>query len=279
MNAPPDIVLFFGRLHPLLVHLPIGLIVLVGALELIARVPRFKHAQSSAGIILALAAPLAIGTALCGWLLSLGGGYEKQLLSWHKWSGIGTAAACLLAGLLYRLAWRKTYLCFLTLTLAVLVVASHFGGSLTHGSDYLVRYAPRPLRALAGGRRPAQPQPQHPEPAKARDWAALDAYADVVQPVLEKGCVSCHGPDKAKAGLRLDSVAAVLAGSETGPVLVPGKAGEGVLLHRLRLPLGDEDHMPPEGKPQPSPAEILALLWWIDNGAQADGLSPSQAPR
>src|SRR5580765_3824261 len=137
---------FFGHLHPLLVHLPIGLIVLLAILEWLARYPRFKGANASARFILALAIPLAIFTALCGWLLSIGGTYGDRLLQLHKWTGIGTAAACAIAGLFYWLDCKRLYRFSLFSTILVLVIASHFGGSLTHGSDYLVRFAPGPLR-------------------------------------------------------------------------------------------------------------------------------------
>src|SRR5712671_2246385 len=107
MSGPPDIALFLGRLHPLLVHLPIGLILLLALLEWLASQPRFKNANSSVGFILAVAVPVALFTVVCGWLLSLGGGYNSGLLQWHKWMGIGTVAACALAGLLYSLELRK----------------------------------------------------------------------------------------------------------------------------------------------------------------------------
>ena len=55
MHQPPEIILFLGRFHPLLVHLPIGMVFLLAALEAIARLPRFKTAAASAGFILALA--------------------------------------------------------------------------------------------------------------------------------------------------------------------------------------------------------------------------------
>ena len=77
MIPPSDTVLLFGRFHPLLVHLPIGLLVLLAFLELLARWPRFNKANASAGSILALAVPASIVTAVCGWLLSRGGGFAK----------------------------------------------------------------------------------------------------------------------------------------------------------------------------------------------------------
>ena len=101
MHQPPDFLLFLGRLHPLLVHLPIGMIVALAALELATLVPRFKRAAASAGFMLALAAPLAVVTAVCGWLLSLAGGYDAQLLAWHKWLGTVTAAGCVIALFLF----------------------------------------------------------------------------------------------------------------------------------------------------------------------------------
>src|SRR5207249_4938025 len=122
---------FFGHLHPLLVHLPIGLIIVLAILEWLSRYPRFKDANASARFILALAVPLAIFTALCGWLLSLGGSYGDRLLQLHKWTGIGTAAACAIAGLFYWLDLKQLYRLCLFSTIVVLVVASHFGGSLT----------------------------------------------------------------------------------------------------------------------------------------------------
>jgi mono/diheme cytochrome c family protein len=260
-----------------LVHLPIGLIVLLGLLELLARSRRFKQANSNAGLILALAVPASLTSVICGWLLSLGGGYQENLLQWHKWTGIGTAAACLVAGLLYSLDLKKPYRWCLFSTIVALCVASHFGGSLTHGSDYLVRYAPAPFRSWFGGQ-PAAPAPPATAP---QDFSQLQAFAGVVQPILKENCVACHGPDKSKGKLRLDSFQAALKGGDSGPVIVSGKSAESALLKRVRLPETDQDHMPPEGKTQPSEADIALIEWWIDAGApetnKVADLKPSPA--
>ena len=273
MNSPPDLALFFGRLHPLLVHLPIALLLLVALLELLSRSTRLRHANASAGMILAVAVPAALVTALCGWLLSLGGGYENRLLQWHKWMGISTAAIVVLAGLLYRLELKKPYRWCLAGGVVVLSAASHFGGSLTHGSDYLVHYAPRSLRAFltpivtfpAGGKAAVR-QPE----LTAIDAENQPVFAGLIQPMFNHDCVSCHGPEKSKAGLRLDSLAAALEGSESGPVIIPGHAADSILVKRLHLPLDDEDHMPPSGKTQPAADDLELLAWWIDSGAPAD---------
>src|SRR5205807_1314450 len=88
-------------------------------------------------------------------------------------------------------------------------------GSLTHGSDYLVRYAPRPLRAFLGAAGKALTAEKKPKPVPD-----MMAFADVVQPMLQQQCVSCHGPEKSESELRLDSLAALFKGGKSGPVLV-----------------------------------------------------------
>jgi mono/diheme cytochrome c family protein len=246
----------------MLVHLPIALILLLVILEWLARSPRFRHANATAGLILAIAVPTALASVLCGWLLSQAGGYEDRLLQLHKWTGIGTAGACLLAGLFYSLDLKKAYRWSLISSVLALVVASHYGGSLTHGSDYLVRYAPAPFRGWLT--RKAEPQSM---PATNSNPAEAQVFGALVQPIFKENCISCHGPEKSKASLRLDSFAGMLKGGESGPALVPGKADDSQLIKRVRLPMASDDHMPPEGKQQLSTSDIALLQWWIDSGA------------
>ena len=276
MNRPSDWILFVGRFHPLLVHLPIGLIVLLAALEFLALFPRLRSANSNAGTILALVVPLAGVTALCGWLLSHGGGYNPRLLVWHKWAGIGTALLCGVMALLYRFKLKRCYRACLLSTLVLLTVTAHLGGSLTYGSDYLVHYAPNPLRRMLGlGAKPVSPKPRpalvdapvapHDKIASARRNASL--FQRVMEPIFRADCVSCHGPQKSKGGLRLDSYQALLKGGDSGREILPGKPFRSELLRRLYLPHDDHDHMPPGGKPQPSWDDIILFTWWIAVGA------------
>jgi uncharacterized membrane protein len=276
MNRPADWVLFIGRFHPLLVHLPIGLIVLLAALELLACFPRLRSANSNAGVILALLVPSAGAAALCGWLLSHGGGYNARLLQWHKWAGIGTALACALTALLYGLRLKRWYRACLFSTLLLLTATAHLGGSLTYGSDYLVRYAPNPLRRMLGlGAKPVSPRPRRAlaeAPAAPPDRGhssgrPASVFQGVIEPIFQANCVSCHGPQKSKGGLRLDSYQALMKGGHSGRVVVPGNPLQSELLRRLFLPDDDDDHMPPEGKPQPSWNDILLLKWWTEAGA------------
>jgi uncharacterized membrane protein len=275
MHQPPDIFLFFGRLHPLLVHLPIGMLAALAALEIAARLPRFKNAAASAGFILALAAPLAVVTAVCGWLLSLGGGYDDTLLAWHKWLGTGTAVAAVIAALLFQRGKLIAYRASLFVTVGLLMAAGHLGGSLTHGSDYLTQYAPEPIRKLLG-----LPIATKTLPALSADeLRQLPVFTGTIEPIFERKCVSCHGAQKSKGGLRLDSYAGMLRGGKDDVAIKAGDSAQSPLLQRALLPVSEDDHMPPDGKPQLTPAEISVLKWWIDAGApETNTLGSLQPP-
>jgi uncharacterized membrane protein len=264
-SDPNNLVLFFGRFHPVLVHLPIGGLILLGILELLAKFTRFKDAAHSSRLILGLTAAGSVAAALLGWMLSHTGGYDPQLMPWHKWSGIAVAVTCTLTWLLNWLGPPRVYQVSLLGTLAVLAVASHLGASITHGRDYLIQFAPAPLRALLGtnGRSPEAP-------GTKSDLAQQPVFGALIQPILQRHCSACHGPEKHKADLSMESYETLLKGGKNGPVLIASRAFDSPMIHRLLLPLKDEDHMPPDGKPQPTLAEIAALQWWIDCGAPAD---------
>ena len=87
-------------------------------------------------------------------------------------------------------------------------------------------------------------------------------FATAVLPPMQARCVECHGADKAKAGLRLDSFEATLAGDEFDRVVVPGDPAESILLQRVVLPRDHIDAMPPKGEGM-TEAEIAALRTWI----------------
>src|SRR5580765_2818741 len=132
---------FVGRFHPALVHLPIGFLVLLALLELVALKPGFKHLRSARPITLLASTLVALGTVVSGWLLAESGGYDEKLLLWHRWSGVGVAVASLLLWLFQAAGLMKLYRVLLPITVVLVAVAGHFGGSLTHGADYLAEFA------------------------------------------------------------------------------------------------------------------------------------------
>lgn len=240
---------FIGRLHLLLLHLPIGVLGLAFLLETLGRWRRRPDWRSAARLALGwgvLAAALAAGT---GWLLAGQGGYDDYLLFWHRWLGVGTAALALSTWLLRD---TKAYFPVLTACALALTGAGHFGGSLTHGADYLLE-------------KKSPDTPFQPTPSGVGNNAPV--FQTIIQPVLKNKCVSCHGPSKKKGGLALDTPEGLASGGKNGAVLLPGSPDSSPLLQRALLPLHHDDHMPPAGKPQPTPDELALLRWWIAQGA------------
>jgi hypothetical protein len=93
----------------------------------------------------------------------------------------------------------------------------------------------------------------------------IDFVKDV-QPILEKTCYECHGPEKQKAGLRLDQKAAALKGGESGPLLLPGKSAESLLIQAVAGTKDDLARMPKKRDPL-TDEQIALLRAWIDQGA------------
>ncbi len=101
-----------------------------------------------------------------------------------------------------------------------------------------------------------------------QDDPGLDLFREVVRPALERHCVECHNPDKAKAGFDLSTRAALLAGSENGEMVVPGSAEDSVLQWQI-----DHEEKPfmPHKKPQLGGELRRDIGRWIDAGAPYDG--------
>jgi hypothetical protein len=94
-------------------------------------------------------------------------------------------------------------------------------------------------------------------------------YDKDIKPILEKSCFKCHGPEKQKGKMRLDSLQAALKGSENGKVIEPGNSAKSILVHNVSR-IGDEDDwMPPTDKGDPLSKEQVGLIRaWIDQGAK-----------
>ena len=97
-------------------------------------------------------------------------------------------------------------------------------------------------------------------------------YAADIKPIFEKSCVKCHGPEKQKAKLRLDTLEAALKGGEDGKVIEPGDSANSMLVHNIAH-IGDEDMFmpPPENKDKIPPLtkeQVSLIRAWIDQGAK-----------
>jgi hypothetical protein len=116
--------------------------------------------------------------------------------------------------------------------------------------------------------------PFNPRVRAAEPSGKVDFGRDIY-PVLRAACFECHGPEKQKATLRLDSRAAMLRGGDSGPAIIPGKAQQSELYQRIARAKGEEGIMPARGEPL-SPAQRKAIRQWIDQGARWSDTMPSR---
>jgi uncharacterized membrane protein len=271
-----DFMYFLGRLHVLVLHLPIGILLLAVFLETLVRQPRFRVLEPCMQIVWLVGAVCAVATVALGYMHAAEGGFDGPLVNLHRWSG---ALLALFAFFVW--AWRgefrgsyeKAWPLAAIVTTTLLLATGHFGGNLTHGSTYLAQYAPGPLRALAGLSEESAPRPP------VTVLATADIYLDVVSPALQKRCGSCHNDDKRRGKLSLASHGKILKGGESGPVIVPGDPAHSDLFRRINLPHDNIDFMPKDGKTPLGQQEVAAIEWWISVGAPKTGtLGQLKAP-
>ena len=234
LAAPPDgvergeLAQFFGRFHPLIVHFPVALVLLVAVLESAGLFSSTKHLQPLAGFALALAAASALLAVSLGWLLARSGGYEGQLVTRHMWGGVSLSAALVLCCALR--GWNaRIYGAALFAAVCLMLWTADQGGKLTHGASFLTEHMPTQLRGLLGIP-PAAPKPTTTDPMVPSASIAMAAPAGVsvsffsarVAPIFNDRCTTCHGPEKKKGKLRLDTFDYVMRGGKDGVVVKPG---------------------------------------------------------
>lgn len=261
-----DLVLFFGRFHPIFVHLPIGFLLFAFLLEFVSLFKRYEELKHAVPFALLMGILSGVAAGITGYLLSSGGGYSEDLLIVHQWLGISVMILSLVA-LIIRLAYyehivlKKVFRTLLIVMVVAVMVTGHFGGSLTHGSDYLFRYTPEPLRSWIDVELEEEEQIELIE-----DLDTAVAYDDVIAPIIRTRCQSCHNPDRREGELLLTSFEQVMEGGESGSVIVEHHAEESELYKRLLLPEKHENRMPPRGRRQLTHDQIRLIAWWIDNG-------------
>jgi uncharacterized membrane protein len=260
MLSMTDIYIYLGRFHPLLVHLPIGMIcgaVLLGIWK------RFKPEAVSCqtlALIWTTSAASAMLSALTGYLHANGNDYTKESLDIHKWSGIGLAVLSSVVAVFYlferSVLWmHRLRTILVTSTFGLLIYTGHGGGSLTHGAEYL-SISTLTEEASETTSRPASID-------------SADLFTDAVMPILQTKCSGCHNASKKKGGLLLTDHAAILRGGKTGVGVVPGDPTISELFRRVSLPSDHKEFMPTEGKAPLTEAQRDILEWWIEKGAPA----------
>ncbi len=243
---------FIGRFHPLLVHLPIGILLFTIVLQWLCTKEKWAALLTVIPLGYLLGSASAIASCITGYLLGSAGEYDETVLNLHQWMGILTAFTSI-AGYLF--SKNQQNLKYIAVAILVLVsITGHLGGTLTHGEGYLTKaFSSADADSVA---------------TKKTLTNAQDAlvYADVIEPIIKEKCYSCHAASKQKGGLRLDNPDWVVKGGKNGAVLKPGNAIGSELYHRVILDPIEEKHMPPKGKPQISEKERILLEWWIAQG-------------
>ena len=238
-----------GRMHPLMLHFPIALLLLALLMEFFRFSPKYKGQefyQSFTKNLFLFAAFTSLLTALMGLFLSLEEGYSGDVLDRHKWSG---AAMVFFASILYYIRNRSWYRAKIArissgLTAATLILAAHFGATLTHGDDFILGPVLQ-ARTVTVSFEDAQ------------------VFDHLILPILENKCTSCHNNSKSKGDLLLTNKENFLKGGKTGVIFVGGDPKESLIFQRMHLPLDDEEHMPPSNKPQLTAEEKALIAQWI----------------
>jgi len=244
-----------GHFHPVLVHLPIGILLIAALFQLLSRKEKFQSLHVAVGIALFWGMISAIVSCISGFLLSRSDDYDESLISKHQWFGISVAVTSIIAYYLSKKnsTYTKWVMALMTL---LIIITGHLGGSITHGSDYLSKAFSSGNESNSQTKRKLIPDVQQ----------AL-AYTDVIKPILETRCYGCHGPNKQKGKLRLDEPDFILKGGKDGKIIIAGKADESNLIERIFLPKENEDHMPPKEKAQLTKQDLDLLHWWVSSGA------------
>ena len=254
-----DWVQFIGHFHPLLVHFPIALFLLVPILEIAGRSARFAYLHLSVSFVLALATLGATTAALLGWCMGRSGGYSGMLVTQHMWGGVVLSIVCWVCWLLR--TWLRerslTYAVALALGVGIVSWTGYRGGQLALGRNHLTEHMPNGLRRLLGV--------ENDRDASGR--ADPNTFFGArIQPIFTAHCISCHGRDKHKGNLRLDSYQALMRGGKDGPVIQTGNIQGSDLFRRITLPASHDDFMP-KGK-QPLTADQMKVIeLWIGAGA------------
>ncbi len=237
-----------GHMHPLLLHFPIVLLLIA---FVIVWIPGNYVSEQFFKLVLFLAAITAVFTALMGIFLSLETVAEGSTLTWHKWGGILLA----LVGFVFYHGYEwlaehnVRFKSFTIFGAILLIVTSDFGGNLTHGENFVFA----PLKSNI---------------KKQVRFEDAIVFNDIVKPIFESKCISCHGPNSQKGGLNLVDSLSIVKGGKSGHLYVSGDPVNSLLLKRFHLPTDDKKHMPPISKPQLSNDEIALLTAWIKNGAK-----------
>jgi uncharacterized membrane protein len=273
----------FGRLHPIMVHLPLGLVfaaLVVEGARLIQRRPSLSAFTPIALGLAALGAVVASGT---GWFFSEGEA-DTSSLFWHRWLGIACAVVLIaVAWMAIRAARHTVNAAQITpIVRGVLLAAGllvgwvgHLGGDMVWGENHVLQPILKAWNGgspSAGGAKGDDATGSGATAANATGNGDSDAdklafYTSNVLPILQDRCYECHGNGKHKGGLSMDVRSSLVSRDSSGIWIVqPGDPAHSLMIERCLLPAEDDEAMPPQGD-RLKATELEALRTWIAAGA------------
>ncbi|GLR69465.1 c-type cytochrome domain-containing protein [Agaribacter marinus] len=288
-----DLFQFVARFHVLVLHLPIGILMLAALLETHMVFGKSKRPYLL-NVIWFWGAISATGACVLGWMLSQADGYAADAIFIHRSFGISVAVIGFVCWWLFKRAYAeddvtqgqsrphasqpqknaKPKLLVSVLSgaqLFFLFATGHYGANMTHGETYLVEHAPNLVRAVAG----FPPHKAARPPITSLDDVVV--YDDLIAPMLEQRCASCHNDSKQKGKLNLANMEAIVKGGTSSNTLVIGDADASELYKRITLNPSHKEFMPAEGKPPLSDDQVAIIKWWINAGAPVNERLPSVA--
>ncbi|RYE18865.1 MAG: cytochrome C, partial [Sphingobacteriales bacterium] len=196
-----------GRMHPMILHFPIAILILAMVLEFFRFREKYQSEvfyQNFTSNLLLIGLLSAAVTVIMGLFLSKEEGYAGSVLQWHKWTGISIV---FFASLIYFTRTKQWYNPFVAkggavITILCLILAGHFGATLTHGDSFVLG--------------PVMPQEVTPQVTLEQ----AKVYDDLIKPVFKAKCNSCHNSEKIKGELMLTNEASILKGGKTGKLFV-----------------------------------------------------------
>ena len=265
---------FLGRLHPMIVHFPIGILVVAIFLEILTLGGKRTNLREGIYWMLLIGTLTAIFSVVFGLILHNVENQSGEWVEYHEWGGILTAVASGIALFFYQKFQRKSnpsdlkfYRIALSIAVIALTITGHLGAGLTHGKDYLSSTFPwNKADENSGEARLLLTQFSKVSQQDQMTRAELDKLNMGVRAIFAHNCYKCHSSEKQKGDLALDTEEAILRGGETGEVIVMGNSNQSDLIRRISLPRSHDDAMPPKGKLL-TEDEIDLIRLWVDLGA------------
>ena len=254
-----DFLILIGRFHPLIVHLPIGFIVLGILIELNKK--KLGWSNDALKFIFFWASITGVFSIISGFFQYQNGGYLWETVQNHFIAGVLTIILSfsfylkLIENSIFKSIPRKL---FTIANSVILILTGHLGGNITHGEEHLVE----PINNLIGI--------NEEEPLTVKyyeDFKDKPLFSSVIQPIIDQKCVKCHNSKKSNGKLRMHNTKEFMKGGKSGSIINNDTPEISEMYIRIHLPKEEKKHMPPKSVKQLTRQEISLISMWIENGS------------